>query len=177
MTETTVQRVDPIRPLARRGETVALVTRNRHSYQAGPDVVATELTLGVATNLTRDGRVKAVRRFGWGETPIPVDRIVGLVQALPALPFGLIGKRREVEASEELARLAEKVARERAWPSGNGKGYRPWRSLSELRADLAPELARWNLAPLYLDGQEFVQPGWWWAQRSLGERGGRAGER
>lgn len=120
MTEVVEQRVDPIRPRTKRGETVTIVTRNRYGYQAGPDVVATEVTLGVATNLTRDGRLKAVRRFGRGDAPVPVDKIVGLVQVLTV--------------SELTAEIAEKVGCEHRWPGG--QPWAPWGSIGELRADL-----------------------------------------
>ncbi len=162
MTEQTIQRpYDPIRPRTKRGETVALVIERRITYQARDTGVTTDVSLAVATNLSQNGRCKAVRRFGWPSRPIPIDRIVGLMAVLTV--------------SDLPAEVAEKIACEHRWPGG--QCWAPWGSIDELRADLTA--AGYGPLPTVPERRAEVwdMPGWWWAEQSLGERGGRAGER
>lgn len=87
-----------------------------------------EFTVGVVTNITRDGQVKAYRPVGW-DSPLPLARMGRQLQQtylMPQTQIDVLG--------------AQKAASEHTWPGGTTPRY--YDTLDEVKAALRPHLIK-----------------------------------
>ena len=122
---------------ARRGDLAVIVTEH-HEYEIHDghtrSLDYTTVELYTTTNITRDGRVKAVRHVRYTDgPPVPLDRFLRstTVHLIPA-------DRIDVAAATEAARAHR-------WPHGDKYGpgtgdFMPFASLDEARQALRPHV-------------------------------------
>jgi hypothetical protein len=85
----------------------------------------TEYTVAVITNITRDGRAKAVRNLAWSDTTIvPIDRVPGFIRLYVA-----------PQADYDIPAVTATV-RAHTYPGSDTP--RAYASLDDVRAALAP---------------------------------------
>jgi hypothetical protein len=109
---------------AKRGDAVVIVQETSDYIIGKGRESKTRVTLGIVTNIKRDGSVKAYRDIGYG-TAMPIERIVGLKRMfiVPAT----------VVATEDV----ERVARSRYW-DGHPTQLKYWDSAEDIKAALKP---------------------------------------
>lgn len=112
-------------PRTRRGD-LAIVERVNISHSTSGRTETTEYAVMVVSNLTRDGRIKAVRDPRWGDDayPQPLDRMIGF-RRIHTVP----------QADIDVA-AATATARAHVFPGSTTP--RPYDSLDEVRAALSP---------------------------------------
>jgi len=113
---------------ARRGDLVVVHTTHL-DYIIGQGAQAhEEFTVGVVTNITREGNVKAYRPVGWGAT-VRVDswgRRLVKVYVMPQDRIDVVG--------------AQKTASEHTWPGGSTPRY--YDTLEQAKAALRPHVIK-----------------------------------
>lgn len=109
----------------RRGD-LAIVERINVSHSTTGRTETTEYAVMLVSNLTREGRIKAVRDARWSDDgyPQPLDRIVGLQRVFTVAQA-------EVDVAGAIA-----TARAHVYP--NSTTPRPYDSLDEVRSALRP---------------------------------------
>lgn len=109
----------------RRGD-LAIVERVNVSHSTTGRTETTEYTVMVVSNLTREGRIKAVRDPRWGDAAYaqPLERIIGF--------------RRVHTVSQAQINVAAAVATARAHVYSGSTTPRPYNSLDDVRAAIGP---------------------------------------